>query len=81
MFLCVCVCVLPQMVVESSLIDCGSHVVGQTMTRVITLSNQGALGTHYTLLPASSSNHTQLHSPSHASSSSTKVSSLRDLTL
>ncbi|XP_031421435.2 cilia- and flagella-associated protein 74 [Clupea harengus] len=62
-----------QMVVESSLIDCGSHVVGQTMTRVITLSNQGALGTHYTLLPASSSNHTQLHSPSHASSSSTKM--------
>ncbi|XP_066500097.1 cilia- and flagella-associated protein 74 isoform X2 [Hoplias malabaricus] len=42
-----------EMVVESSLIDFGTHVVGQTISRVITLINRGALGTRYTLTPHS----------------------------
>ncbi|XP_041954743.1 cilia- and flagella-associated protein 74 isoform X2 [Alosa sapidissima] len=62
-----------QMVVDSSLIEFGSHVVGQTISRVITLSNRGARGTRYFLLPSASSNHTRLHTPSHASSPSTKM--------
>ncbi|KAG7472773.1 hypothetical protein MATL_G00112620 [Megalops atlanticus] len=38
--------------VDSSLIDFGTHVVGQTISRTITLTNQGALGTHFILVPS-----------------------------
>ncbi|XP_076859168.1 cilia- and flagella-associated protein 74 isoform X2 [Brachyhypopomus gauderio] len=43
-----------EMVVDSSLIDFGTHVVGETISRVITLTNRGALGTRYALSPLSS---------------------------
>lgn len=42
-----------QMVVDHCLVDFGTHVVGQTVSRVITMTNRGALGTHYTLTPVS----------------------------
>ncbi|KAK3540493.1 hypothetical protein QTP70_032453 [Hemibagrus guttatus] len=42
-----------EMVVDSSLIDFGTHVVGETISRVITLTNRGALGTRYSLAPLS----------------------------
>uniref|UniRef100_A0A4W6BMF6 Calcium channel, voltage-dependent, L type, alpha 1D subunit, b n=1 Tax=Lates calcarifer TaxID=8187 RepID=A0A4W6BMF6_LATCA len=35
--------------VDSQLIDFGSHVVGQTISRTITLTNKGALGTLFSL--------------------------------
>lgn len=34
---------------ESQLIDFGLHVVGQTISRTITLTNKGALATHFSL--------------------------------
>uniref|UniRef100_A0A4W4DUM2 Abnormal spindle-like microcephaly-associated protein ASH domain-containing protein n=1 Tax=Electrophorus electricus TaxID=8005 RepID=A0A4W4DUM2_ELEEL len=43
-----------EMVVDSSLIDFGTHVVGQTISRVISLTNRGALGTCYALSSLSS---------------------------
>ncbi|XP_049341934.1 cilia- and flagella-associated protein 74 isoform X1 [Astyanax mexicanus] len=42
-----------EMVVDSRLIDFGTHVVGQTISRVITLTNRGALGTRFALAPHS----------------------------
>lgn len=42
-----------QMVVDHCLVDFGTHVVGQTVSRVITMTNRGALGTRYTLTPVS----------------------------
>ncbi|XP_062855274.1 cilia- and flagella-associated protein 74 [Trichomycterus rosablanca] len=56
-----------EMVVDSSLIDFGAHVVGQTISRVITLTNRGALGTRYSLTSLSSS-HPQLYGLSQQSS-------------
>uniref|UniRef100_A0A8C9WNN8 Cilia and flagella associated protein 74 n=1 Tax=Scleropages formosus TaxID=113540 RepID=A0A8C9WNN8_SCLFO len=38
--------------VDCSLIDFGAHVVGQTISRTITLTNRGALGTHFVLVPS-----------------------------
>uniref|UniRef100_A0AAX7W772 Abnormal spindle-like microcephaly-associated protein ASH domain-containing protein n=1 Tax=Astatotilapia calliptera TaxID=8154 RepID=A0AAX7W772_ASTCA len=35
--------------VDSQFIDFGSHVVGQTISRTITLTNKGALATHFSL--------------------------------
>ncbi|GAA6108298.1 cilia- and flagella-associated protein 74 isoform X1 [Tachysurus ichikawai] len=52
-----------EMVVDSSLIDFGTHVVGETISRVITLTNRGALGTRYSLAPLSP-NCLQLHNVS-----------------
>ncbi|ROI74366.1 Cilia- and flagella-associated protein 74 [Anabarilius grahami] len=43
----------PLMVVDHCLVDFGTHVVGQTVSRVITMTNRGALGTRYTLTPVS----------------------------
>ncbi|XP_037391877.1 cilia- and flagella-associated protein 74 isoform X2 [Pygocentrus nattereri] len=57
-----------EMVVDRSLIDFGTHVVGQTISRVITLTNRGALGTRYALA-ALSTNCLQLHHLSKNSSS------------
>ncbi|XP_026780950.3 cilia- and flagella-associated protein 74 [Pangasianodon hypophthalmus] len=57
------------MVVDSSLIDFGTHVVGETISRVITLTNRGALGTRYSLAPLST-NCLQLHNLSQHSSPS-----------
>ncbi|XP_053480675.1 cilia- and flagella-associated protein 74 isoform X3 [Ictalurus furcatus] len=51
-----------EMVVDSSLIDFGTHVVGETISRVITLTNMGALGTRYSLAPLFT-NCLQLHNP------------------
>lgn len=62
----------PQMVVDSSLIDFGMHVVGETISRVITLTNRGALGTRYSLAPLST-NCLQLHNVSQHSSPSKQV--------
>ncbi|CAM4713582.1 unnamed protein product [Leuciscus chuanchicus] len=42
-----------EMVVDHCLVDFGTHVVGQTVSRVITMTNRGALGTRYTLTPVS----------------------------
>ncbi|XP_036435612.1 LOW QUALITY PROTEIN: cilia- and flagella-associated protein 74 [Colossoma macropomum] len=61
-----------EMVVGSSLIDFGTHVVGQTISRVITLTNRGALGTRYALATLST-NCRQLHHLSKNSSSSVQV--------
>ncbi|KAF5907241.1 cilia- and flagella-associated protein 74 isoform X1, partial [Clarias magur] len=62
-----------EMVVDSSLIDFGTHVVGETISRVITLTNRGALGTRYSLAPLST-NCLQLHSLSQHSSTSKQES-------
>ncbi|XP_051508831.1 cilia- and flagella-associated protein 74 [Myxocyprinus asiaticus] len=40
-----------EIVVDRCLVDFGTHVVGQTVSRIITLTNRGALSTHYTLTP------------------------------
>ncbi|XP_051950044.1 cilia- and flagella-associated protein 74 [Xyrauchen texanus] len=40
-----------EMFVDHCLVDFGSHVVGQKVSRVITLTNRGALSTQYTLTP------------------------------
>ncbi|XP_026126470.1 cilia- and flagella-associated protein 74 isoform X1 [Carassius auratus] len=40
-----------EVVVDQWLVDFGSHVVGQNVSRVITLTNRGALGTRYMLTP------------------------------
>ncbi|KAK1786884.1 hypothetical protein P4O66_017266, partial [Electrophorus voltai] len=61
-----------EMVVDSSLIDFGTHVVGQTISRVITLTNRGALGTCYAL-SSLSSDCPQLHHLSQHSCVSTHV--------
>ncbi|KAL0185546.1 hypothetical protein M9458_017216, partial [Cirrhinus mrigala] len=39
------------MVVDQCLVDFGTHVVGQQVSRVITLTNRGAVGTDYILSP------------------------------
>ncbi|KAJ8257605.1 hypothetical protein GJAV_G00187600 [Gymnothorax javanicus] len=41
--------------VDCSLIDFGTHVMGETITRAVTLTNQGALGTQFVLVPSDSS--------------------------
>ncbi|XP_061115099.1 cilia- and flagella-associated protein 74 [Conger conger] len=38
--------------IDCSLIDFGTHVVGETISRTITLTNQGAVGTHFALVPS-----------------------------
>lgn len=48
-----CISLFSQMVVDHCLVDFGTHVVGQTVSRVITMTNRGALGTRYTLTPVS----------------------------
>ncbi|XP_016140702.1 cilia- and flagella-associated protein 74 [Sinocyclocheilus grahami] len=40
-----------EVVVDQCLVDFGTHVVGQNVSRVITLTNRGALGTGYMLTP------------------------------
>lgn len=40
-----------QLAVDSCLIDFGAHVVGQNISRYITLNNRGALGTNFALVP------------------------------
>ncbi|XP_034446990.1 cilia- and flagella-associated protein 74 isoform X2 [Hippoglossus hippoglossus] len=53
--------------VDSQLVDFGSHVVGQTISRTITLSNKGALATLFSLdtttWPSPESHHVQMPSP------------------
>lgn len=48
-----CVCSPPppplQLAVDKELIDFGTHVVGETISRAITLTNCGALGTRFQL--------------------------------
>ncbi|KAK6477540.1 cilia- and flagella-associated protein 74 [Huso huso] len=46
--------------VDSSLIDFGTHVVGETISRTITLSNRGALGTKFNLVTSASSSAVRL---------------------
>ncbi|KAJ8016666.1 hypothetical protein DPEC_G00009610 [Dallia pectoralis] len=41
--------------VDSTLVDFGTHVVGQTISRVILLTNRGALGTCFSMVPIPSS--------------------------
>ncbi|KAJ8371108.1 hypothetical protein SKAU_G00111360 [Synaphobranchus kaupii] len=41
--------------IDCSLIDFGTHVVGETISRTITLTNQGAVGTHFILAPSACS--------------------------
>uniref|UniRef100_A0A3P8YNH1 Cilia and flagella associated protein 74 n=1 Tax=Esox lucius TaxID=8010 RepID=A0A3P8YNH1_ESOLU len=41
--------------VDSAIIVFGTHVVGQTISQVITLTNRGALGTRFTVVPTPSS--------------------------
>lgn len=60
------------MVVDSSLIDFGTHVVGETISRVITLTNRGALGTRFSLAPLSTKC-LHLHNASQHSSLSKQV--------
>ncbi|XP_016372318.1 cilia- and flagella-associated protein 74 [Sinocyclocheilus rhinocerous] len=40
-----------EVVVDQCVVDFGTHVVGQKVSRVITLTNRGALGTGYMLTP------------------------------
>ena len=42
-----------QLSLDKELIDFGSYVVGETASRVITLTNTGGLGTRFKFLPAS----------------------------
>ncbi|XP_039530895.1 cilia- and flagella-associated protein 74 isoform X1 [Pimephales promelas] len=42
-----------EMVVDHCFVDFGTHVVGQTVSRGITMTNRGALGTRYKLTPVS----------------------------
>lgn len=42
-----------QLSLDKELIDFGSYVVGETASRVITLTNVGGLGTTFKFLPAS----------------------------
>ncbi|XP_028850611.1 cilia- and flagella-associated protein 74 isoform X2 [Denticeps clupeoides] len=56
-----------EMAVDSSLIDFGTHVVGQTISRPITLTNRGALGTRYFLISCASDNHLRLQSTAQSS--------------
>lgn len=42
-----------QLSLDKELIDFGSYVVGETVSRVITLTNVGGLGTTFKFLPAS----------------------------
>uniref|UniRef100_W5MG58 Cilia and flagella associated protein 74 n=1 Tax=Lepisosteus oculatus TaxID=7918 RepID=W5MG58_LEPOC len=49
-----------ELAVDNSLIDFGTHVVGETISRVITLTNRGTLGTHFILVPSSDSGPVQL---------------------
>ncbi|XP_029910701.1 cilia- and flagella-associated protein 74 [Myripristis murdjan] len=55
--------------VDSHLIDFGSHVVGQTISRTITLTNRGALATLFSLDTSTcpSPETSQVHMPSQAS--------------
>ncbi|XP_066547117.1 cilia- and flagella-associated protein 74 [Amia ocellicauda] len=48
------------LVVDSRLIDFGTHVVGETISRAITLTNRGALGAHFVLVTSSDSGAVQL---------------------
>ncbi|MGH0147032.1 UNVERIFIED_CONTAM: hypothetical protein FKN15_060852, partial [Acipenser sinensis] len=50
----------PMLAVDSSLIDFGTHVVGETISRTITLSNRGALGTKFNLVTSVSSSAVRL---------------------
>ncbi|MGH0160026.1 UNVERIFIED_CONTAM: hypothetical protein FKN15_050724, partial [Acipenser sinensis] len=50
----------PMLAVDSSLIDFGTHVVGKTISRTITLSNRGALGTKFNLVTSVSSSAVRL---------------------
>ncbi|XP_072537127.1 cilia- and flagella-associated protein 74 isoform X2 [Salminus brasiliensis] len=70
-----------EMVVDSSLIDFGTHVVGQTISRVITLTNRGALGTRFAVAPLSTnclplSKHSSSKTQVPADSSSVKAPAL-----
>ncbi|XP_041128789.1 cilia- and flagella-associated protein 74-like isoform X4 [Polyodon spathula] len=49
-----------ELAVDSSLIDFGTHVVGETISRTITLSNRGALGTKFNLVTSASSSAVRL---------------------
>ncbi|MGH0160907.1 UNVERIFIED_CONTAM: hypothetical protein FKN15_040199 [Acipenser sinensis] len=49
-----------KLAVDSSLIDFGTHVVGETISRTITLSNRGALGTKFNLVTSVSSSAVRL---------------------
>ncbi|XP_071392092.1 cilia- and flagella-associated protein 74 [Centroberyx affinis] len=76
--------------VDSHLIDFGSHVVGQTISRTITLSNRGALATLFSLdtstclspetsrvqMPSQASTNTQQESSSQNTSSDNQKSSV-----
>lgn len=62
--------------VDSKLVDFGLHVVGQTISRTITLTNKGALATHFSLdtsvgLCAETS---QVQMPSQVSATESQVS-------
>ncbi|XP_064156962.1 cilia- and flagella-associated protein 74 isoform X2 [Anguilla rostrata] len=41
--------------IDCGLIDFGTHVVGETISRTITLTNQGAVGTYFILVPSAHS--------------------------
>ncbi|KAM6924912.1 cilia- and flagella-associated protein 74 [Xenentodon cancila] len=64
--------------VDSQFIDFGSHIVGQTISRTVTLSNKGALATFFSLDTSEclspETSHVQLPSPTSASISLEKCS-------
>ncbi|XP_041712166.2 cilia- and flagella-associated protein 74 isoform X1 [Coregonus clupeaformis] len=71
--------------VDIDLIVFGTHVVGQTISRAITLTNRGALGTRFTLVPSpcpslAQSQH-QAQALSEASSASTQLSQERSTSI
>ncbi|KAM9505754.1 cilia- and flagella-associated protein 74 isoform 3-T3 [Salvelinus alpinus] len=73
--------------VDIDLIVFGTHVVGQTISRAITLTNRGALGTCFTLVSspcpslAQSQLQAQAHALSEASSASTELSQERSTSI
>ncbi|XP_052338113.1 cilia- and flagella-associated protein 74 isoform X1 [Oncorhynchus keta] len=73
--------------VDIDLIVFGTHVVGQTISRAITLTNKGALGTCFTLVSspcpslAQSQLQAQAHALSEASSASTELSQERSTSI
>lgn len=62
--------------VDSQLVDFGLHVVGQTISRTITLTNKGALATHFSLDTSEglSAETSQVQMPSQHSTTEIQVS-------
>ncbi|XP_075045701.1 cilia- and flagella-associated protein 74 isoform X2 [Mixophyes fleayi] len=48
-----------ELALDKTYIDFGTHVIGETVTQIITLTNRGALGTRFCIRPLTRANDTQ----------------------